>query len=125
MLVVLTTVTATDGSQASLAVAEPQFGVVGQSMVVLAGQVIDGAVISLTVMVALQVAVLPQSSVAFHLRVYIVGQVPLLVVLTTVTSTLWSTLSVAVAVPHVGVAGQSIVWLTGQVIVGGVTSVLS
>jgi len=33
-------------------------------MVELAGQVIDGAVISRTVIVALQVAVLPQSSVA-------------------------------------------------------------
>ena len=33
------------------------------------GQVMDGGVISWTVMVRLQVAVLPQSSVAVHVRV--------------------------------------------------------
>ena len=33
------------------------------------GQLIDGGVISWTVMVRLQVAVLPQSSVAVHVRV--------------------------------------------------------
>jgi hypothetical protein len=38
-------------------------------MVVLAGQVIDGAVMSRTVIVALQVLVLPQSSVALQIRV--------------------------------------------------------
>ena len=69
MLVVLTTVTSTVWSQASLAVAEPQFGVAGQSIVVAAGQVMAGGVISLTVIVELQVEVLPQSSVAFQVRV--------------------------------------------------------
>ena len=56
-------------SQASLAVALPQVTTAGQSMVVLAGQVMAGAVISLTVTVALQVDVLPQSSVALQVRV--------------------------------------------------------
>jgi hypothetical protein len=67
--VVLTTVIVTVASQASVAVAVPQEGVAGQSIVVLAGQVIEGAVISRTVMVALQVDVLPQSSVALQIRV--------------------------------------------------------
>ena len=66
---VLTTVTSTLASQASLAVALPQITTAGQSMVVLAGQVMEGAVISRTVMVALQVDVLPQSSVALQIRV--------------------------------------------------------
>ena len=56
-------------SQASLAVALPQITTAGQSMVVLAGQVMAGAVISLTVIVALQVDVFPQSSVALQVRV--------------------------------------------------------
>ena len=51
-------------SQASDAVALPQVTTAGQSMVVLAGQVMDGAVMSLTDMERLQVDVLPQSSVA-------------------------------------------------------------
>ena len=51
-------------SQASLAVALPQITTAGQSMVVLAGQVMAGAVMSLTDMERLQVDVLPQSSVA-------------------------------------------------------------
>src|SRR6186713_2335537 len=91
-------------------------------MVWLAGQVIDGAVISRTVIVALQVAVLPQSSVARKMRVCTVGQLPLGVVLTTTTSTLWSQASLAVALPQDGVAGQSMVWLAGQVIDGAVIS---
>src|SRR5678809_26754 len=69
-------------------------------------------------MVALQVDVLLQSSVALHTRVITVGQVPLGVVLTTATSTVWSQASEAVALPQVGVVGQSIVWLAGQVLVG-------
>jgi len=67
--VVLTTTTSTVWSQASEAVAVPQLGVAGQSIVVLAGHVIEGAVMSLTVIVALQVDVLPQSSVALQIRV--------------------------------------------------------
>jgi hypothetical protein len=52
-------------------------------MVVLAGQVMAGAVLSFTVIVALQVDVLPQSSVALQIRVFTTGQVPLALVLTT------------------------------------------
>jgi hypothetical protein len=43
----------------------------------------DGAVISFTVMVALQVDVLPQSSVALQILVLTTGQVPLAWWLTT------------------------------------------
>ena len=77
---------------------------------------------SRTVIVALQVDVLPQSSVALQIRVCTVGQVPLGVVLTTTTSTVWSQASDAVAVPQEGVAGQSIVVLAGHVIDGAVIS---
>ena len=68
---VLSTSIVTLASQASDAVALPHGRgfVAGQSMVVLAGQVMAGAVISRTVMVALQVDVLPQSSVALQVRV--------------------------------------------------------
>src|SRR6187455_3646131 len=120
LALVLTTVTVTLVSQASEAVALPHTTAAGQSIVVLAGQVIDGAVISRTVIVALQVLVLPQSSVALQIRVFTVGQVPLGVVLTTATATVWSQPSDAVAVPQVGVAGQSMVWLEGQVMEGAV-----
>ena len=65
----LSTSIVTLASQASLAVALPQLTTAGQSMVVLAGHVIEGAVMSLTVTVALQVDVLPQSSVALQVRV--------------------------------------------------------
>ena len=61
---------ATEASHASEAVASPKLGVFGQSMGdETVGQVIDGGVTSWTVMVRLQVAVLPQSSVAVHVRV--------------------------------------------------------
>src|SRR5678810_784041 len=112
--VVLTTATSTVWSQASEAVALPQVGVVGQSIVWLAGQVMDGAVMSRTVMVALQVDVLLQSSVALHTRVITVGQVPLGVVLTTATSTVWSQASEAFSLLQLGVRWQLEVWLAGQ-----------
>ena len=77
---------------------------------------------SRTVIVALQVDVLPQSSVALQIRVCTVGQVPLGVVLTITISTLWSQASLAVAFPKLGVAGQSIVELAGHVMEGAVIS---
>jgi hypothetical protein len=120
--VVLTTTTSTVASQASEAVALPHTTTAGHAMVVLAGQVIDGAVLSFTVMVALQVEVLPQSSVALHIRVFTTGQEPLGVVLTTTTSTVASQASEAVALPQFGVAGQAMVVLAGQVIDGAVLS---
>ena len=91
-------------------------------MVELAGQVMDGAEISRTVIVALQVEVLPQSSVALQIRVFTTGHVPLALVLTTVTSTVWSHASEAVALPQTTAAGQSIVVLAGQVMDGAVLS---
>jgi hypothetical protein len=61
---------ATLGSQASDAVAAPKVGTAGQLIGEdTAGHVIDGGVISCTAMVRLQVDVLPQSSVAVHVRV--------------------------------------------------------
>jgi hypothetical protein len=91
-------------------------------MVELAGQMMDGAVISRTVIVALQVDVLPQSSVALQILVFTVGQVPLAFVLTMIISTLASLASLAVALPHTTLAGQSRVVLAGQVMDGGVRS---
>src|SRR5678810_1050453 len=120
--VVLTTTTSTVASQASVAVALPHTGVAGQAMVVFAGQVMAGAVLSFTVIVALQVDVLPQSSVALQIRVFTTGHVPLALVLTTVTSTVWSHASEAVALPHTTAAGQSMVVLAGQVMDGAVIS---
>ena len=57
-------VTSTEASHASLAVTAGQIGTAGQSIVVLAAQVMVGAVMSLTDTLLLQVDVLPQSSVA-------------------------------------------------------------
>src|SRR5678816_764122 len=65
-------------------------------------------------MVALQVDVLPQSSVALQIRVFTTGQVPLALVLTITTSTVASQASLAVALPHTGTAGLLIVVLAGQ-----------
>ena len=64
-----TCVTVTLLSQASDAEGIGHEGVAGQSMVVLAAQVMVGAVISRTVTDLWMVAVLPQSSVATYLRV--------------------------------------------------------
>ena len=63
------TITSTEASHASLAVTAGQVGTAGQSIVMLPAQVMDGGVISCTLMVALQVDVLPQSSVALQIRV--------------------------------------------------------
>ncbi len=86
---------------------------------------IVGAVISLTNIVAVQVAVFPQSSVAVQVRVtlYVPLQVPCVVASVNVIATLASHASIAVAIPKFGVAGQEInVAISGQKIVGGVTS---
>ena len=42
-----------------------------QSIVAFGGQIITGGVISLTVIVWMQLAELPQASVAFHVRVMV------------------------------------------------------
>ena len=60
----------TEASQASLAVAAPKVGTAGQSIGdTTVGHVMLGGVISCTLIVRLQVAVLPQSSVAVQVRV--------------------------------------------------------
>ena len=57
-------------SQASVAVAEPKLGAFGHSTEAVGfGQVITGAVLSVTEIVRLQVEELPQSSVAVQVRV--------------------------------------------------------
>src|SRR6186713_488046 len=118
----------TSASQASVAVANPKVGTAGQSIVSfgITGQVITGAVVSCTRIVALQVDELPQSSVAVHVlvTVYSAGHAPGVVTSAKVIVTSASQASVAVANPKVGTAGQSIVsfGITGQVITGAVVS---
>ena len=76
-------------------------------------------------MARLQVAVLPQSSVAVHVRVtvYSAGQSPGVVASEKDTATLGSQASEAVAAGNVGVAGQLMGEVTvGQVMLGGVMS---
>ena len=117
--------TATLPSQLSVAVAVPKSGVAGQlSGLVTVGQVILGGTRSCTAMVRLQVAVLPQSSVAVQVRVMLATPVQLADVASLyVMDTLASQASDAVASPNVGVAGQLTGLTTvGQVMLGGVTS---
>src|SRR6187402_1443242 len=118
----------TAASHASVAVANSKAGVAGQSIVSfgITGQVITGAVVSCTKIVALQVDELPQSSVAVHVlvTVYSAGHAPGVVTSSNVIVTAASHASVAVANSKVGIAGQSIVsfGITGQVITGAVVS---
>jgi len=90
-----------------------------------AGQEMEGGTISCTAIVPLQVAVLPQSSVAVQVRVtlYAPAHEPGVVASTNVISTVASHASVAVGVINTGITEQS----TGDVcathkIVGGVIS---
>jgi hypothetical protein len=119
-------VTVTVPSQASVTVGGANTGVAGQLIgVVCAAQVIVGGVLSCTTIVRLQVAALPQSSVAVHVLVtlYVPGQVPGVVTSEKVTLTLGSHASVAVGGVNTGVAGQliGVTWFA-QVMVGGVLS---
>src|SRR6476646_9110593 len=110
---------------ASLAVAVPNDGVNGHSMVAATGtEVNTGAVLSSTVITCEAVAVLPHASVAINVlvRVYSLAQVPgalaSLVVMLTVPHA-----SLAVAVPNDGVNGHSMVAATGtEVNTGAVLS---
>ena len=72
--------------------------------------VIVGGVISCTTIVLLQVAVLPQSSVAVHVLVaeYVPGQVPGVELSENVRATVPSHASENVGATHTGVAGQLI-----------------
>jgi hypothetical protein len=108
-------VKATLGSHASVAVGGVNTGVAGQAIGdVCETQVIVGGVTSCTTMVPLQVAVLPQSSVAVQVLVTLklAGQVPGVVTSVKVTATLGSHASVAVGGVNTGVAGQ----LMGEVV---------
>src|SRR5260221_8711429 len=90
------------------------------------GQVIVGAVLSVTEIVLLQVEELPQSSVAVQVlvRENSCGQLPGVVTVENVGTTLGSHKSEAVAEPKLGVLGHSILAAGfGQVIVGAVLSV--
>src|SRR6188474_2916354 len=115
----------TEASQASLAVAAPKVGTAGQLIGdTTVGQVMLGGVISCTAIVRLQVAVLPQSSVAVQVRVTLGIPVQLAEVTSLkLMDTEASQASLAVAAPKVGTAGQLIGDTTvGQVMLGGVTS---
>jgi hypothetical protein len=104
-------VMATVRSQASVAVGGVNTGVAGQLIgVVCVAQVIVGGVISCTTIVPLQVAVLPQSSVAVHVLVvlYAPVQVPGVETSEKVMTTVRSQASVAVGGVNTGVAGQAI-----------------
>jgi hypothetical protein len=115
------------GSQASVADGAKNTGVAGHSTGLTGStQVITGAVVSCTKIVALQVDELPQESVAVHVLVteYSAGHAPGVVTSSNVIVTDASHASVAVAKPKTGVAGQSIVSfkITGHVITGAVVS---
>jgi hypothetical protein len=117
-------------SQLSVAVALPVFAgsvLAVHSMVMLPGHVIAGAVLSSTVMVWTQLLLLPQSSMAVHVRVivYSCGHPPAAVTSAYVGVTELSQLSVAVALPVLAgsvLAVHSIVTFIGQVIAGAVLS---
>src|SRR6476620_2622553 len=114
------------GSQRSVAVGVSHDGVASQSIVVAPGNAdIVGGVTSCTLIVCVAVAVLPQASVAVHVRVIenVPAQAPGVVTSLKVSVGLGSQRSVAVGVSHDGVASQSIVVAPGNAdIVGGVTS---
>jgi hypothetical protein len=123
-VVTLLLVTSTLISQASVAVALPKLGEPGHSTVGAGlGQVIEGAVLSVTEIVLLQVVELPQSSVAVHVRVTVNGQLPEVVTSENPGITVGSQASVAVAVPKIIGFGHSTLDTEGQVMVGAVLSV--
>src|SRR5258706_90 len=125
-VVIVENVGTTLGSHKSEAVAEPKLGVLGHSMLAAGfGQVIVGAVLSVTEIVLLHVEELPQSSVAVQVRVTenSCGQLPGVVVSANVGITLGSHKSEAVAAPKEGLAGHSTLDTVGHVIVGAVLSV--
>src|SRR6185369_18087619 len=101
-------------------------GTAGQLIgVTCVAQVMVGGVLSWDTMVPLQVAVLPQSSVAVQVLVTLKlpGHVPGVVTSENVVVTLGSQASVAVGGVNTGELGQSTgVTCVAQVIVGGVIS---
>jgi len=113
-------------SHASVAVGAIHTGTAGQLIGdVCVAQVIVGGVLSRTTIVPVHVAVLPQSSVAVHVRVtlYVPAHVPCVVASDAVIVTVPSHASVAVGAVHTGTAGQSIGEVCAtHVITGAVTS---
>jgi hypothetical protein len=109
-------------SQASDAVATPKEGDAGHSTSDTVGHVIEGAVLSVTEIVRLQVEELPQSSVAVQVRVTVKGQLPEVVTSANVGSTSLSQSSVAVAEPKTIGFGHSTFDTVGHVIEGAVLS---
>ena len=80
------------------------------SIVMFGAQVKAGGVMSCTTIDLLQVAVLPQSSVAVQVlvAVYVPGQDPGVELSVNVSVTVWSHASENVGATHTGVAGQLI-----------------
>jgi hypothetical protein len=102
---------ATVASQASVAVGGVNTGTDGQLIgVVWATHVMVGDVMSRTTIVPLQVAVLPQSSVAVHVRVtvYVPAHDPWVVASVNDIATVASHASVAVGGVNTGTVGQLI-----------------
>jgi hypothetical protein len=114
------------GSHASLTVGAGKTGVAGQAMGETgAGQVMPGTVVSSTHTVWLQLAGLPQASVAVHVRVtqYSCGQAPGVVTSLKVTAGLGSHASLTVGGGNIGKAGQAMGETgAGQVMLGGLLS---
>jgi hypothetical protein len=122
-------VISTSPSHASVAVADPK-EIAGPHSTGLTttGHVMTGDVVSCTTMVALQVAALPQSSVAVQVRVnvYACPQFPAMESVMNVKLTTGSQSSVTTGVPKVGSAPQSIGEITiAHMISGGVLSTTS
>ena len=118
--------TATAGSQRSVAVAGGNTGVSGQLIGdTTVGHVMIGGILSMTTTVWLQVAEFPQSSVAVQVLVvlYVFGQGPATVTSANVRATIGSQRSDTIGSGNTGVAGQLIGDVAGgQTILGGVTS---
>jgi len=109
--------------QLSLAVGASKVHGVLQLTVLLVAQVRTGGVVSTTVTVWLQVAVLLQASVAIQVRVMTCGHTPLVTVLRTVSVTFVPLqLSLAVGASNVQAVPQLTVLLVAQVRTGGVVS---
>src|SRR5215471_21683550 len=111
----------------SLATGSGNTGVDGQSIVVSGAQVMLGAVMSCTEMVCVQVAVLPQSSVAVQVRLMRYLILPPVAQLPGRFSSEWPRVtppqrSLATGSGKTGVDGQSIVVSGAQVMLGAVMS---
>ena len=110
------------GSHASVAVGVAKLGLAGHSIVVGPGSAeIAGAAVSVTFTVWLAVLLLPQASLAVHVRVteYFPAQLPGVVASADVRLGAGSQASVAVGVVKLGLAGHSIVVGPGSAVIAG------